>query len=189
VIELRLRQKTLRDGRVVLDLGPAFRVVFGFLAVILALGVAGSDSAGALPIVALIVLVLGSLYQEQWEFDPKRQLVISRHGLIGLSRTRRRSFDEIERVEYTHYRAGSVPGSEQPPPPGANEASDDAWAITGMGRLGHGLRRHFLRYALVTTDGVRIRVEMRRVRDWEKDVQLPRTLAAVLGVPLDETPV
>lgn len=191
MVELKLRIRSLPDGTVVLELGLGFRLLFGALATVLAMGVASSGQAGVVPVVALAVLTLGALYQEQWVFDPQNRIVRSRHGLMVLARRREWSFEEIAGVEYTHYRAGSVPGSDQPSPPGSGDPADDprqeAWST--MGRVTRGLRRHFLRYSMVTTDGARVRLEIRRVRDWNADVRLPQTIAEVMGVPLEESPI
>ena len=186
MIELSLRLRSVPDGRIFLELGIVFRLVFGTLAAVLGVGMAGGESVAVIPAVALAVLILGALYREQWELDPTRRTIIARHGLIGISRRRRWSFDEIECVEYTHYRAGSIPGSEQSPP------GDDTFirdAMSPLGRVSRGMRRHFLRYTLVTREGRRVRVEIRRVRSWSDDVRLPRTLAETIGVPLVETPI
>lgn len=187
MIELKLHIRTLPDGRVVLELGLGFRIVFGFLATILALGVAGSGSLGLIPVGALVVLAIGALYQEQWTIDPEARTLTSRHGLMVLSRRRTWSFDDIDRVEYTHYRAGSVPGAAPGTPPGAEDPSEEA--MSAFGRMGRTLKRHFLRYSIVTTGGRRVRVEIRRVRDWAADVRLPQTMAQKMGVPLEETPL
>lgn len=198
MVELKLHLRTLPDGTVILDLGMGFRIVFGLLATVLSMGILGSGTPGTFSLVALALLVVGALYQEQWSFDPRERMIVSRHGLLILARRKRWSFDEIESVEYTHYRAGTVPGSDQPDPPGSGagndpaQASREAMASIGMGRGGrmsHAFQRHFLRYSLVTHDGARLRIEMRRVRDWDADVTLPRTVAQALQVPLVESPL
>jgi hypothetical protein len=51
------------------------------------------------------------------------------------------------------------------------------------------MNRYFLRYSLVFSDGQRRRIELRRVRDWEREKRLPATLAEVIGVPLEFTPL
>lgn len=187
MIELKLKPRTLPDGRVMLELGLGFRALFGFLAAIVALGIGSTGQIGTVPAVVLAILVLGALYQEQWIIDPGDRTVTARHGLVVLARRRRWSFGEIERVEYTHYTAGSIPGSTQPPPPGAGDPQREA--MSGFGRMNRALRRHFLRYSLVTRDGDRVKVEIRRVRDWNADVALPTSLAEAIGVPLNDTPL
>lgn len=166
----------------------AFRLVFGFLATILAVGISSSGTIGLVPTVALLIMMVGALYQEYWIIDPNTRTVTARHGLMVLSRKRTWSFDEIEEVQYTQYRAGSVPGGHRYTPPGAGD--DDTQEIRStMGRMTRGLRRHFLRYSLVTTEGDRVRIEMRKVTDWNTDFKLPQTVAATLAVPLTETPL
>ncbi|MEX2442029.1 MAG: hypothetical protein WD492_00380 [Alkalispirochaeta sp.] len=186
MLEIRLKPRTSPDGSVVLELGIGFRIVFGFLATIMAVGIGSSGTVGIVPAVALVIMVIGALYQEQWVLDPHAETVTARHGLMLLSRKRTWPFDQIEEVQYTQYRAGSVPGGTQQPPPGLGDT--DAQEISStMGRMTRGLRRHFLRYSLVTRDGGRIRIEMRKVTDWNADFKLPQTVAATLSVPLTET--
>jgi hypothetical protein len=187
MIEIRLKPRTAPDGSVVLELGIGFRIVFGFLATILAVGISSSGTIGVFPAVALVIMVVGALYQEHWTFDPNTGKVTERHGLMLLSRKRSWAFDEIEEVQYTHYRAGSVPGGRGHPPPGTED--DTSEISSTMGRMTRGLRRHFLRYSLVTSSGDRIRIEMRKVTDWNTDFKLPQTVAATLAVPLTETPL
>jgi hypothetical protein len=198
MVELKLHLRTLPDGTVVLDLGMGFRIVFGLLATILSMGILGSGTTSLFSMVALALLVIGALYQEQWTFDPGEERIVARHGLLLLARRKTWDFGEIESVEYTHYRAGTVPGSDQPDPPGSAAGDDparlsrEAMASVGFGRGGrggHAFQRHFLRYSLVTTEGARIRIEMRRVRDWNSDLNLPRSVAQAVQVPLVESPL
>ena len=186
MLEIRLKPHSLPDGSVILELGIGFRIVFGFLSTILAVGIGSSGTIGIVPAIALAIMVVGALYQEEWRFDSNTHTVTARHGLMILSRKRTWSFDQIEEVHYTQYRAGTVPGSPQQPPPGRGDTATDEIGST-MGRMTRGLRRHFLRYSLVTHEGDRIRIEMRKVTDWSTDFKLPQTIAATLGVPLTET--
>lgn len=167
-----------------------FRIAFGFLASVVAAGMVEGGQPGVFGLIVLTTLVLGALYLEEWSILPTERRIVSRHGLLVLARTRRWSFDEIEAVEYTHYRAGVAPGVRQPPPPdsdSSNDAAMDAMHSGAFGRPGRRFQRHFLRYSLVLTDGTRVRIEIRRVREWKTDFALPTSLADALGVPLIES--
>lgn len=190
MIDLTFQIKKNADGVVVLEFGIAFRILFAALALILGFGIASSGSVTPLPAGFFAILLLGSLYLERWEFDPTSGTVTSRHGLVFLNRRKRWNFTDVESVEYTHYRVGSVPGSPQTPPDdettGAAAANE---AMNRFGRLGRGLERRFLRYGLRLNDGRYVRIELRRVRDWNRDQAIPTTIATTIGVPTEITPV
>lgn len=187
MVEIQLTPHVQEDGSTVLGLGMGFRVVFGVLAALLAVGISSTGTIGWVPAGVLVVMVVGALYQEQWILDPNTGTVTARHGLVPLSRTRHWSFEEIAEVRYLHYRAGSVPGSSPPAPPGADNGDTPEFNST-LGRASRGVRRHFLQYSLVTHAGEQIRIEMRKVSDWNADFKLPQTVAATLKVPLTEAP-
>lgn len=185
MFEVALSLRRTRDGRTVLALSPTFRL--GLLG-LLALLVAGMASTGAftapVPLILMAVLALGSLYEERWTIDPDRRGVESRHGLLFLARVRRWSFDEIAAVEYSHYAAGSMPGSGPP----ADTGTD---GISGMkrgaaGRMAQAMQRQFLAYSLVFVDGTSRRIEVRRVHSISVEGTLPRAVAGAIGVPLHE---
>ena len=98
-------------------------------------------------------------------------------GSLGLAFRRRWSFDQVATVEYTYYRAGSVPGS------GGGDVGDEETrraaeeATSRFSRVPRGMNRYFLRYSLVFSDGRRRRIELRRVRDWDREKQIPVTVA------------
>jgi hypothetical protein len=186
MIDLRFRLRTRDEGTVILEFGVAFRVLFAFLALILGMGIAQSGGFAPLPIGILVVLLVGALYEERWEFDPTEGTITTRHGLLVAARRRTWRFSEVSAVEYTHYRSGSVPGSHQAPP---SESENVGEAMNRFGRLGRGLNRHFLRYGLVFHDGSRRRIELRRVRDWGEDKNIPATVAGTIGVPEEHTAI
>lgn len=185
MVEIQLTPRPQEDGTVVLGLGVGFRIVFGVLAALLVVGIAGTGTIGWIPAGVLVVMVVGALYQEQWILDPNTRTVTARHGLIPLARTRHWSFEDIAEVRYLHYRAGSVPGSGPPTPPGAEDRDTPEFSST-LGRVTRGVRRRFLQYSLVTHEGKQIRIEMRKVTDWNTDFQLPQMVAETLAVPLHE---
>ncbi|MDA3950592.1 MAG: hypothetical protein PF508_15415 [Spirochaeta sp.] len=194
MFDLQFQMHTRPDGTVVLAFGLSFRLLFAVLALMVGVGIAGSiggDAPGIVPIVIFTVLMLGALYQERWIFDPGTRSIVSAHGLIGLAFRRRWSFDQVAALEYTSYRAGSVPGSVTASP--ANDVGLDdtrraaAEATSRFSRVPRGMNRYFLRYSLVFSDGRRRRIELRRVRDWEREKQIPAAVAAAIGVPLEFT--
>lgn len=196
MFDLKFQIHTRPDGTVVLAFGLGFRVLFALLALMVGYGIAGSigdAGPGVVPIVIFTVLMLGALYQERWTFDPGSRTIVSAHGLIGLAFRRRWSFDQVAALEYTSYRAGSVPGSDSGSSvedTGFDDATRAAAEATSrFSRVPRGMNRYFLRYSLVFSDGQRRRIELRRVRDWEREKRIPATVAEVIGVPLEFTPL
>lgn len=179
MIDIRFHLRRKDSGVIVLEFGIAFRLLFAFLALIMGVGMAETGGFAPLPIGFFVILVLGALYEERWEFDPNRQEIFSRNGLIVLARKRRWRFDEVESIEYSHYRAGSIPGTKQTPP---TDLSASTEAMSRFGRMSRGAGRHFVRYELALRDGGRQRIELRRIRDWNADKQIPETIAATIGV-------
>lgn len=174
MIEIHLKPRTAPDGSLILELGIAFRVVFGALAAVLAVGVGSTGMMGIVPIGVLSIMVVGALYQEKWIFNPTTKRVTARHGLVVAARTRTWMFDDISEVQYAHHRVG-----------GGASAPEEIRST--VGRMSRGLQRHFLKYWLLTRDGARVRIEMRKVGDWSADIALPHTVADTLSVPLTDT--
>jgi hypothetical protein len=48
--------------------------------------------------------------------------------------------------------------------------------------------KRFLRYSLVLQDGTRLRIELRRVRDWNTEKAIPSRIAKTVGASLELTP-
>lgn len=164
MLEIRLKPRTAADGSLILELGLAFRVVFGVLAAILAVGVGSTGTIGIVPAGILVVMVVGAMYQEKWTFDPTERRVIAQHGLLPWSRRRTWTFDEITEVQFAQHRLGIEP----------------------EGRMSRSLQRHFLKYWLVLQNGSRVRIEMRKVTDWNSDFALPKTVATTLALPITD---
>jgi hypothetical protein len=184
MIDLKFRLRRDATGKLILEFGIAFRLLFEALALVLGTGVAGSGDPTALSLIILALLILGAVYEERWVIDPDTREVTNRHGLLFLAQRRRWRFDEIEAVEYTHYRGGTLPGSPQTPPSdSAERAARDA--TSRFGRVTRGLDRYFLRYDLVTTEGRKVRIELRKVTDWDREKEIPGAVASAIGVPLE----
>lgn len=177
MMELKLRPRTLADGSLVLELGNGFRVLFAVLAGVVALGMVTARAVAPVPLAALVLLSVGAMYMERWHVDVGAAVVTAQLGLLPLHRTRRWAIGDLEAVEFTHYRAGSIPGSPQPDPAQPDTSLDSS-------RGARVFRRHFLVYNLATRDGSAVRVEVRRIRNWEEDRAVPERLAAALNVPL-----
>jgi len=184
MIDLKFRLRRDTAGKLTLEFGIAFRILFAALALVLGTGVAGSGDPTALSLIILAILILGALYEERWIIDPEAREITNRQGLVVLARRKRWRFDEIEGVAYTHYRGGTIPGSPQTPPSNSAESAVRD-ATSRFGRVTRGLDRYFLRYDLVTTDGRKVRIELRKVTDWEREKEIPGAVASAIGVPLE----
>ena len=116
--ELVLRPR--RDGRLELRFSSGFRIVFGFFAGMLLIGIASADEPALLPVLVLLVLIAGLLYDERWTFEAGTGRIVHRIGLLFACRSREYRFAEVESVELRTFRKGSlgwpVPQAAAPPP-------------------------------------------------------------------------
>ncbi len=174
------------DGRgtIVLHLGVRFRVLLGALALIVILAMVVGGEVGIVPLLIVATLLVGASYEERWIFDSTRRQVEGRHGLVFLARTRRWSYDDLRAVEYHSYRIGSIPGVT--PQSDGSEADATPSYRGAMGRMA---RRSLLRYGLRTSDGDVAQIEIRRVRDFEADIAIPKILARHLDLPIERTSI
>lgn len=181
MIEIKLRLRYTSDGRLILELGYGFRIVFAVLAVVFAAATLTGDQVSTLAVIIIAILVLGALYQERWEFNSATQTLHAYHGLIVANRHRTYQVPSIATVEYAEYYAGTVPGAAVP------QDETDARALSA-GTLRSMLNpqpRRYLRYGLRMQDDSWVRIETRRVRDLTRDLALPQALADALGLQLE----
>ena len=181
MIEIKLRLRHTSDGRLILELGYGFRIMFAVLAVVFAAATLTGEQVSALAVVIIAILVLGALYQERWEFDSATQTLHARHGLIVVHRHRTYQVAAIATVEYADYYAGTVPGAAVP----QDETDARAPSAGTLRSMLSPQSRRYLRYGLRMQDDSWIRIETRRVRDWTDDLALPKALADAMGVVLE----
>ena len=162
MIDIRLIPQQLDDGCLVLRLGRGFRVIFTIMAAVILAGTLGSGPPAPLPLGLVLLLLAGALYEERWTVDPQAGTLTARHGLLPLARTRNWPIADIVSVRHSGAASATASGDR----PGAG--------------------RRYLRYALVLRGGEALRVEVRRLREAEDPLLLPRTLATALQVPLEE---
>ena len=175
MIDISLRMRTDGGGRLVLDLGLRFRLIFLSFAAVVAFAMVVASTINVVPLLLFLILLVGAAYEERWVFDPGSRTLCSRHGLLVLARTRRWTFSEFRAVEYTSYRIGSVPGKDR-------EDSDE----TSYDRARNKLRqRRILRYGLRTSDEEVVQIEIRRVRDLQHDRVIPEMIAKILKIPIE----
>jgi hypothetical protein len=188
MFDLTFQLKTRPDGTVILAFGPFFRVVFALLTGVFGWGLVDRVLQGeTVPVVSVLLfllVLLGFLYEERWKIDPAKRVISNRRGLLVLAGTRRWDFQEIAAVEYTTYQAGSTPYGKNTPPDSTDRESDIG-AISRFGHMDARKKSRFLRYSLILRDGSRVRMELRRVRDWNTDRKIPEGVAATIGVDLE----
>lgn len=185
MIEIRLQHHVRPDGTLELRLPISFRILFAALAVVLAIGMIGPPQIGLLPSVILLILVMGSMYEERWYFDPNTKQIIARHGLLIFNRKRTWNYSDVASISTSFYLSGSVPGTE-PPREDESHSSVGRGSALGLGRNKRFFQRPQLKYGLILTSGQIIRIEIRRVRDTESKTELPELLSHHLGVPIEE---
>ncbi len=88
-------------------------------------------------------------------------------------------------MEYTVYRVGSTPDPTVIPTDDPADSESVGEAISRFGHMDARRKRRFLRYSLVLQDGTVVRIELRRVRDWNTDKKIPERIAAAIGVDLE----
>lgn len=173
-MDIRLRIRRHRDGRVVLDLGILFRLFFVAIAVLLVAIWVSAGSLGFFGIVLLGVSVFATLYDERWEINPATHTVTARHGIVGLWRRRTWEFTSIVVVRAVRYWSGTVPRLSR------NDSSEST-------RRTRFFQRQHVRYELITGDGETVRIETRRIHSAEEPWELPDTVAKAIGTNLERS--
>jgi hypothetical protein len=91
--------KKKRDGTLVLVLPVWFRILFLFIIVLLAAGVAvsGMGASGQwIPILIIIVCIVGALYEEKWVFNKLDNNIEYISGLLFYKRRKTFILDEVD---------------------------------------------------------------------------------------------
>ena len=100
--------------------GPAgpFRFLCGFFAVLLAYALvtvimeAGFDWTLIFPIAVILFLAFSAIYRDEWIFDNVRQEATNVFGVGPFAKKRVVAYDDIARLEVTHFLKGIPDGSE-----------------------------------------------------------------------------
>jgi hypothetical protein len=111
--------KKRRNG-ISYTIGPFFSVFCGLFFLYLCWGLSYSVQDG-IPLSSMWHLVLlaflsllGALYRDSWYFDTERRTVTSFFGFAFLGKRCEYRFDEIERIELTHFVRGSLDKDAKP---------------------------------------------------------------------------
>ena len=190
MIELKLRPSYAPPmGASFLNLDSVFASFSGFLATILALGMSGSQTVGhhshrcavGPGRRCVVPKSSGRLTRKTVHYVPPRSHVHqSPPDVRRLTMLRRSNMHITGRA-----RCREETSRRLPVPGDIKEET-----MSALGRVGRGFRRHFLRYLVYHPPmGSALKVEIRRVRDWNADFRLPQTLASTIGVPLEESPI
>ncbi len=158
------------DGSIVISVPLLLRLGMVALAVILfaSATLTPETGKGFSPglLVALLIALLGALYEERWTFDRPRTTVQFRFGLVFLARRVRVPFNQVEALAVERFVKGKIPG-----------AVED----TGPGTSNHE-RRAYYSLVLYLANGGRLVVETVKGRNLEKIQKLRDDLAG-LGLP------
>lgn len=166
MFELRLRARRLGRDRITLHLPILFRIAFIAVGLFLILGMmlAAKFEVGATVIVA--VCILGALYDERWDFDATRRVVARKIGVLFLHGGRSYAFDDITSVSVRRYQR------------------------FGTAVRGPGDRRHtgseLVQLGLDLTNGATVVIETRKVRSWDPNDDLARSIAEMCETELIE---
>jgi len=127
MFELHLRLYR-RRGLIGLEFPWGGRVGSLALAVLLTAAAFVGGPPAPLGLGLAVLFLIGSLYDEQWAFDVAARHVYFRLGVIGLGRTRRWDFDDVELV-LGAFRRGSLPSSNQSDTPSPFRRGRPAFAV------------------------------------------------------------
>ncbi|RKX86460.1 MAG: hypothetical protein DRP58_04435 [Spirochaetes bacterium] len=97
-----LKQK--HDGSLILELPIWFRIIFLFIAVLLAAGVFVSGihaNSQWIPILIIIACIGGALYEEKWIFNKSENCISYISGTMLINRKKLYKFEDIEILNVT----------------------------------------------------------------------------------------
>lgn len=103
---LKLIRKT--DSLFILTIPLYTRIIILFFALAVASTFALDPGFALLPFIITIILLVTALYEEYWSFDGDKKEVISRFGLVILSRKTVVNFKQIEKIQLEGFVRGSL---------------------------------------------------------------------------------
>jgi hypothetical protein len=158
------------DGSIVISVPLLLRLGMVALALILFASATLSPESGKgfSPglLVALLIALLGALYEERWTFDRPNRTVQFRFGLVFLARRVRVPFDQVESLVVERFVKGKIPGAAEAEGP-ENSGQE---------------RRAYYNLVLYLTNGGRLVVETVKGRNMRKIEKLRDDLLE-LGLP------
>ncbi|WP_320129467.1 hypothetical protein [uncultured Sphaerochaeta sp.] len=105
---------------IIFRIAPSFTIICGLFTLYIIWGLSYSlqdgiplNSMWHLVVMALLA-ALGALYRDSWSFDSEQKTISSFYGFGFIGKKAEYSFDEIERIELTHFVRGSVDKDAKP---------------------------------------------------------------------------
>lgn len=172
---MKLKMSIVDDDTMKYRIAWSSRFIYLFFLVILFIGAVvsyadGSWSLSFFPVLLMLLLFGGAMYEESWRFSKKDDRVIYRIGLIFAAKKTVLEFSDIEQFEITYFRKGS--------------RSVESKVKSRANRL-------YLTFSLVTLDGDRHDIEIMRVKGSAGRIEREAAaIAAFCGIPLvtEQTP-
>jgi hypothetical protein len=113
-MEIPLSLKKTADGRLVYGIPLWYRIMTGaMIALVLGGMLTTADSPSLIAWLILILLALGTLYEEIWIVDPKAGTIRHLDGIWPIARASVLSFDDVEEFALGAFARGTVPGSTE----------------------------------------------------------------------------
>jgi len=113
-MEIPLSLKKTADGRLVYGIPLWYRIMTGVMIAMIAGGIlTTAGSPGLIAWLILILLVLGTLYEEVWIVDTKAKTVRHLGGIWPIARALVVNFDDVEEFALGAFARGTVPGSAE----------------------------------------------------------------------------
>jgi len=184
-VEIPLVLTSPKPDRLVYGFPVWYRIVMGtILAIVAAALLLGDTRPGALAWLVMIILLLGTFYEDKWSFDGADQSARHQAGLMFLSRSRVVPFVQIERLRIVPLVRGTIPGSEDEK--AANEAALKGTRTDDPTIKRERHKKPFLSLEIECADGTRFLVDHMPARKAEKLRSLASRIAEHCGKPVVE---
>ncbi|MCX8012880.1 MAG: hypothetical protein N3A02_01150 [Rectinema sp.] len=185
-MEVPLRLSVRRDGSLFFGVPLYVRIVMGAMFLLLGSAIVAAGFQGGLfGWFALVLLLMGLLYREDWLFNPATRNVHSAIGFLPMARKQTIAFEDIEALQLAAFSKGTVPGS-------ADERHSDQEAFDTMrGKPGSETTQHwsdpikrrklYMSLLLITKEGEKYLLDMSPARKATRLAQAGRAIAALIG--------
>lgn len=104
MFNMNFKLKKRKDGSLILVMPVWFRIMFLFIAVLLAAGIFATEPGSTrqwIPILIMLACIAGSLYEEKWIFDKSSNKIEYHSGIMFISRKKSFKFEEVEVFKIT----------------------------------------------------------------------------------------
>ncbi|MEN6492293.1 MAG: hypothetical protein ABFC85_09910 [Rectinema sp.] len=113
-MEIPLRLVTRKDGSLFYGIPISFRIMMGGMLALIGGAIALEEfHTGPLGWIAVILLVLGFVYKEDWLFDASGKTISGLVGFYPVLKKTNLAFEEVAYIQLAAFSKGTVPGSPE----------------------------------------------------------------------------